>query len=501
MTYQQKHHQLRASPVFSPGESSSSSSLTEIRIVPQHQTQQLHQSNGYILLDPSFGSGTTNQFSLSQANVGTSQAAEVQQQIRIPESELSLEILNPFPESVFSYTLFLASCLCAWVLYLLLPRGVRKQYFRASRKRYARRLDDSMPAAGYWMPVQAAMAQSEAGSSIEAGGHRNNQNPDRPQHYPAGVIRNPHQHSRSAVPTTIDANERSISGLHSTPSPAQMSPPRTGRYNDDDEDNYATASSRMTMMKTPPSPEHPALKRIPPNKIIAETMARLQGRGIRLVAHGVHCDPKRVWIRLQESKGQSLEPYVTWQTEFPRRVPDQSGQVSIVLMRGSLHSIALKNVLYIDVGKKTHALQLAKGGVLDSVCLSLLTQNGSLDLQANSKLERDSLVSCFSMILDDIHEEDWRALYEASPEPSLANSSSAAGFAGIGNTNIGYLYNNNNSTNNSNNNSNSNSMTPGSNSSNFPTPGSQGTGNSGSTGTDYRDRATPGGKDPMLQML
>jgi hypothetical protein len=27
------------------------------------------------------------------------------------------------------------------------------------------------------------------------------------------------------------------------------------------------------------------------------------------------------------------------------------------------------------------------------------------------------------MILDDVHEEDWRALYEASPEPSLANSS------------------------------------------------------------------------------
>ena len=47
------------------------------------------------------------------------------------------------------------------------------------------------------------------------------------------------------------------------------------------------------------------------------------------------------------------EPCVTWQTEFPRRVPNQSGQVSIVLMRGSLHKIVLKNILYIDVGKKT----------------------------------------------------------------------------------------------------------------------------------------------------
>jgi hypothetical protein len=76
------------------------------------------------------------------------------------------------------------------------------------------------------------------------------------------------------------------------------------------------------------------------------------------------------------------------------------------------------------VGKKTNALQRLElvGQVAEQTCFSLLTQNGSLDLQANSKLERDALVSCFSMILDDVHAEDWRALYEGSPETSLANS-------------------------------------------------------------------------------
>ena len=97
-------------------------------------------------------------------------------------------------------------------------------------------------------------------------------------------------------------------------------------------------------MENPPSPTHPALHKIPSNKVIAETMGRLQGRGIRLIAHGVHCNPKRVWIKLDDETTS-----VTWQTEFPRRVPNQSGQVSIVLMRGSLHRIALCNVLYIDV--------------------------------------------------------------------------------------------------------------------------------------------------------
>ena len=182
-------------------------------------------------------------------------------------------------------------------------------------------------------------------------------------------------------------------------------------------------------------------------------MARLQGRGIRLIAHGVHCDPKRVWIRLEDtaeqqqnndtsgggSSSNNAPAYVTWQTEFPRRVPNQSGQVSIVLMRGSLHRIALPQVLYVDVGKKTHALQvLPESRVQDTTCLSLLTQNGSLDLQANSKLERDALVSCFSMILDDVHgDEDWRALYEASPDPSLANSSTAVNGSSVGGGGIG----------------------------------------------------------------
>ena len=362
----EKHkHQQQSQQLRGLSSSSSSSSSAQLYSLPQQQLQM-----------QSYGSASTS--------------AQIQQ---LPKQELSLQELNPFPESVFSYTLFLASTIILWVLYLLLPRGVRKQYCRANRKRYARRLDDSMPAAGYWAPVHALKAQSTASGASSS-----------QYSSPAIVSSSALRHNNSKQSTSSKSSNSKNSNNNYSPE----SPPRKPK-------SPAT-------LKHPPSPEHPALKRIPPNKIIAETMARLQGRGIRLVAHGVHCDPKRVWIRLQEDADSSSEPSVTWQTEFPRRVPDQNGNVSIVLMRGSLHSIALKNILYIDVGKKTHALALAKG-VPDNMCLSLLTQNGSLDLQANSKLERDSLVSCFSMILDDIHDEDWRALYEQSPEPSIANSS------------------------------------------------------------------------------
>lgn len=279
-----------------------------------------------------------------------------------PPLELSFQVANA-GATVWGYTMFLGLSLATWLVYLLLPRGFRKQYFSAKRKRYARTDDKNMPAAGYWLPVK----RQGAGN---------------------------HQQPASSPPRS---------------SPAPITPERPPRH-----PNNSPA--------VPPSPDHPALHKIPPNKIIAETMARLQGRGIRLVAHGVHCNPKRVWIKLDDESTS-----VTWQTEFPRRVPNQAGQVSIVLMRGSLHRIALCNVLYIDVGKKTNALQQLPEKVPAPCCFSLLTQNGSLDLQANSKLERDALVSCFSMILDDVHAEDWRAIYEASPEPSLVNSSIANG--------------------------------------------------------------------------
>ena len=58
----------------------------------------------------------------------------------------------------------------------------------------------------------------------------------------------------------------------------------------------------------------------------------------------------------------------------------------------------------------------------EATCFSILTNTGSLDLQTNSQLERDSVVSCLGVILDDVHaggEHDWRSLHDAnSPAPS-----------------------------------------------------------------------------------
>jgi len=165
-------------------------------------------------------------------------------------------------------------------------------------------------------------------------------------------------------------------------------------------------------------------------------MEQLKGPGIRMYAHGVQCAPKRVWIRYDQAMVS-----ITWQTEFAQKIKDDkkgSSTIStgvgpkknnggIVLMRGSLHKIAATNILFIDVGKKTSAfLKEENKDVANTVCLSLLTGSGSLDLQASSKLERDALVSCFGMILDQVHSVDWRNLYIESPAPSQVVSATTS---------------------------------------------------------------------------
>jgi len=169
-----------------------------------------------------------------------------------------------------------------------------------------------------------------------------------------------------------------------------------------------------------PTATHPAVPEPPSAQILAETLRRLQTGGARLLAHGIQSAPKKVWISYD-----SDTTTLNWQTEVYRRVANASGESSTqVRMRGALHAIAVPNIVYVDVGKKTSALQRQDNrAVSPDLCFSLLTASGSLDLQANSRLERDALVCCLSLILDRVHpQQDWRHLYESSPEPSLATS-------------------------------------------------------------------------------
>jgi hypothetical protein len=200
---------------------------------------------------------------------------------------------------------------------------------------------------------------------------------------------------------------------------------------------YSTASEALASTgshRTPadwrgPTPTHPGVSIQPERSIIDDTLQRLHHRGIRLMAHGVQSEPRRIWLRLKDNEADlrtsssnetstsssSSPPSLTiiWQTEFPR---PKSTDSHLSWMRGPEHPLQVSQILYLDVGKKTAALAKTGENVMACTCLSLLTRHGSLDLQANSRLERDAIVCSLSYILDQVHGSmhDWRALYEES---------------------------------------------------------------------------------------
>ena len=127
--------------------------------------------------------------------------------------------------------------------------------------------------------------------------------------------------------------------------------------------------------------------------VISAAMQQLRDPGVLIVAHGSRGKPKTVRLQLNEAA-------VTWRTESKHKKV------------GKLHQVPLTHIMYVDVGKQTTALRRVENAqVPQSLCFSLLTKEGSLDLEANSARERDALVSCFSLVLDEVHAQNWRDLY------------------------------------------------------------------------------------------
>ncbi len=175
-----------------------------------------------------------------------------------------------------------------------------------------------------------------------------------------------------------------------------------------------------------PSPNHPDQTcghNTPSQMVLSSTLLSFRDPGIRLYAHGTQCEPRRIWIRLDVMNEQ-----LSWRTE---NVGTSNGTNDPNLVTlGQVHEIPLIQVLFVDVGKTTAALQLLD--VHDDYCFSILTNGGSLDLQASNKLERDALISCMCLILDTVYnhlppEKSWRRLNDGAMSESSSSFSSKTG--------------------------------------------------------------------------
>mmetsp|Transcript_24316 Transcript_24316/g.39713 ORF Transcript_24316/g.39713 Transcript_24316/m.39713 type:complete len:320 (+) Transcript_24316:380-1339(+) len=280
----------------------------------------------------------------------------------------------------FSVTLF--GLLLLFVLYLLLPRALRKQYFGAYPRRHAwsarSRLRRGRGYGEHSMGGGSITGASSVGTGTTFGTHG----------HPAS--------HRQLHGIGMGASHSVTGSMGGNTAYSNL----TGRRGFDEEQVVfgGTGNQMLDMQQNE-------------EIVISAAMQQLRDPGVLIVAHGSRGKPKTVRLQLTESA-------VTWRTETRKKGSAKDAKPKM----GKLHQVPLSHIMYVDVGKQTTALRrVENASVSDALCFSLLTKEGSLDLEANSPRERDALVSCFSLVLDEVHAQNWRDIYRG-PSSDMPSS-------------------------------------------------------------------------------
>eukprot|EP00568_Trieres_chinensis_P011124 CAMPEP_0183295296 /NCGR_PEP_ID=MMETSP0160_2-20130417/3305_1 /TAXON_ID=2839 ORGANISM="Odontella Sinensis, Strain Grunow 1884" /NCGR_SAMPLE_ID=MMETSP0160_2 /ASSEMBLY_ACC=CAM_ASM_000250 /LENGTH=327 /DNA_ID=CAMNT_0025456757 /DNA_START=90 /DNA_END=1073 /DNA_ORIENTATION=- len=307
----------------------------------------------------------------------------------------------------FSFTLF--CLLILFVMYLLLPRGLRVQYFKAYPKRYQ------------W----SARARRRTGSNQRGGGH------------PGSTMGGGSSVAMSGIHSQQGHRQiGSVASAYSGAGGSRVGVPRgSATYLSGNEDSVAfNEQSHQGGMPGPGAPrvQHPPQQLLDLQQndeiVISAAMQQLRDPGVLIVAHGSRGKPKTVRLQLTETA-------ITWRTETRKK--SSTGAPKEPKM-GKLHSVPLSHIMYVDVGKQTTALRrVENAAVSEALCFSLLTKEGSLDLEANSPRERDALVSCFSLVLDEVHAQNWRDIYRGPSSEMPSSFDDVDDQAAAGNANQG----------------------------------------------------------------
>jgi hypothetical protein len=305
------------------------------------------------------------------------------------------------------------------VLYLLLPKGIRVKYFGAYPKRYA------------WSARSRLSINSGNGGSSGGGGRQSSSSSSAAAATTAAARKTPTPYDGSGGGgNTLTPNygvDRSGIGGGVTPLSALSS------NNNNNNNNQRTtigggsggmvATSNSLLPPTAAAPGDAAASSsllsssgggVGNNEdiVVSAAMQQLRDPGVLIVAHGSRGKPKTVRLVLTELA-------ITWRTEMRKKNAVHGGKE---LKLGKLHQVPLGHIMYVDIGKQTTALRrVENSAVSESLCFSLLTKEGSLDLEANSPRERDALVQCFSLVLDEVHAQNWRDIYRG-PSSDMPSS-------------------------------------------------------------------------------
>ncbi len=321
-------------------------------------------------------------------------------------------------EASYSRAWFFA--LIIWVASLLLPKGVRRKLRLIPAKRYKKTNRDYRPktktviissnqsASQYSSSAYpSSSSRSETSSILEEKANKQRdyllQQDYSMQRFPSNVVQQRSIHNSSSdddeevVFSDVNIANSSVPGSMTYP------PPYSEIHLDDTSSSVVSSSIVPTSTiihstnangSEEESPTHPDPDFVPPYTVVwKSTLKSLEDPGVRCMAHGVTTKPRTVWLQYVPER-QTL----TWKTEMYTETDDD--------VWGPLHQLALEQILYIDVGSHTPALEKES----PDLTLSLLTRQGSLDLQTRTSMERNALVSCFCILLDRTHGPGWRHL-------------------------------------------------------------------------------------------
>lgn len=317
--------------------------------------------------------------------------------------------LGPFGIDPLHFSFFLLSVLLTFVLYLLLPRGFRVHHFRSYPKRYA------------WS-ARSRAARGRSGSRNVGGGFYYGQPPGSTagaSSIGTGSVasHNPHHRHLQAQGIPLHQTGGGSSSISAGSQPPSYSQSNLQRRNRSGIHDPGPNEETITFEKSGRHQGQHQLADLQQNDeiVISAAMQQLRDPGVLIIAHGSRGKPKTVRLQLTESA-------ITWRTETRKKVPPGSKDPRPPPKMGKLHQVPLSHIMYVDVGKQTTALRrVENAGVSEALCFSLLTKEGSLDLEANSPRERDALVSCFSLVLDEVHAQNWRDIYRG-PSSDMPSS-------------------------------------------------------------------------------
>lgn len=314
--------------------------------------------------------------------------------------------VGPLGIDPLHYTEFIIACLTFWVMYLLIPRGYRKTICGSYPKRYAwssrtkrkrRQRQQGLPFRnGQNGSIINSASSVVSMSTVESSSTMNTNHRELAA---TGI---------GTAPDLLSVNTNNLYKGSTGTTPRHLQQPLQGRRpqslpEEEEVVDFSSPNSATYMNSNTPFSAG-AASAFNDEIAISTTMQQLRDTGIQIIAHGSKGKPKKVRLSLTEVA-------IEWKTESKKK-----NKVS------KTHQVPLTHIMYVDVGKATTALRrVENASIPDNLCLSLLTKEGSLDLQASTALERDALVNCFSLVLDEIHAQNWRDVYRA-PSSDMPSS-------------------------------------------------------------------------------